>query len=111
MEITEIATGDVVILGFKGRLDALTADAAKQNLLTRLTGPKPRLVIDLSQLNYISSAGLRVLLEVAKRVAAAEGKLALCGMVRNVLQVFELAGFASFLSIFPTREEATIAVT
>lgn len=109
MEIIELASGEVVVLGLKGRLDALTADTAKQNLISRLASPNPRLVLDLSQLGYVSSAGLRVLLDLAKRVSAAEGKLVLCALVRNVHQVFELAGFASFIPIYPSRQEALVA--
>jgi anti-anti-sigma factor len=110
MEIHELASGEILVLGLKGRLDALSADAAKQNLLAKVTDSNPRLVLDLSQLGYVSSAGLRVFLEVSKRVTAAQGKLALCGLVRNVRQVFELAGFASFISIYPDQDEARAGV-
>lgn len=111
MDITEQQVNDIMVLGLSGRLDALAVDQVQRTLLAHVHGQQPRLVIDCSQLTYVSSAGLRVLLAVAKKVAAAQGKLALCAMVRQVSQVFELAGFASLIPIFATREEALASLT
>jgi anti-anti-sigma factor len=67
-----------------------------------------RLLIELSQLEYISSAGLRVLLVVAKRIQQKGGKVVLCALVPNVKEVFEISGFSSIFKIFDTVEDAAV---
>src|ERR1043165_7690346 len=110
MKITEAVQGEILVVGLSGRLDALTSDAVQENLLPRFTGPNVRLVIDFSELVYVSSAGLRVFLELARRVSTTQGKLALCAMLRQVPQVFELAGLTSLLPIYSTQQEARTAL-
>jgi stage II sporulation protein AA (anti-sigma F factor antagonist) len=65
-----------------------------------------RLVVDLSQLDYVSSSGLRVFIIAAKRLQTVNGKIVLCSMKDQVRQVFDLAGFSSMLSIHASRDEA-----
>ena len=67
-----------------------------------------RLLIELSQLEYISSAGLRVLLVVAKRIQQKGGKVVLCALVPNVKEVFEISGFSSIFKIFDNTADATV---
>jgi anti-anti-sigma factor len=68
-----------------------------------------RLVLDLAGVDYISSAGLRSLLVVAKKVQAANGCLVLCGLTPMVLNVMSISGFQQLLKIFVTEEEAVAA--
>jgi anti-sigma B factor antagonist len=63
-------------------------------------------VVDLSQLDYVSSSGLRVFLLAAKRLQATDGKIVLCALKDQIRQVFDLAGFSSFLSTYGSRAEA-----
>jgi anti-sigma B factor antagonist len=63
-------------------------------------------VIDFKELDYISSAGLRVILKATKAVNREEGKIMLCAMQDYVKEVFEIAGFDSFLPIVTTMDEA-----
>ena len=63
----------------------------------------PRLAVDLSKLEYISSAGLRVLLVVAKKVQQAKGKVVLFGLAPNVREVFSISGFDQIFSIRARR--------
>lgn len=72
-----------------------------------LSGGTPHLAIDLSQLDYISSAGLRVLLVVAKKVQQAKGKVVLFGLGPNVREVFSISGFDK---IFAIRDDAAAAL-
>ena len=65
-----------------------------------------RFVVDFSQLAYISSAGLRVLLMAAKRVKTENGALILCGMQDHIQEVFEISGFLQILTVAGTRQEA-----
>ena len=106
MEMVETPCAGGLIVALAGRLDGMTADAVKERLLAAVRGMGIGLVVDFAGVSYISSVGLRVLLEVAKRVAAAKGKLILCAMGRHVQQVIDLAGFAALMPICATREEA-----
>ena len=69
-----------------------------------------RVILDLSGLEYISSAGLRVLLIVAKKVQQAQGKVALCGLTPNVREIFAISGFDAIFSIQPDAAAAIAAV-
>ena len=65
-----------------------------------------KLLIDLSDLEYISSAGLRALLVTAKRIRKESGKMCLCGLKENVMEVFEISGFSAIFDSAVTEEEA-----
>jgi anti-anti-sigma factor len=65
-----------------------------------------RVLFDLSRLDYVASAGLRLFLQAAKFVARTNGKLALCCLTSNVSQIFRLSGFNTFLQIEPDRAAA-----
>jgi stage II sporulation protein AA (anti-sigma F factor antagonist) len=106
MQIGEARQGDVIVLTPAGRIDTTTSGALETRLASALAGASPHLVVDLSAVDYISSAGLRVLLVAARRVQAAGGRLALCAMGQPVRQVFQLAGFLPLFTIQDTREAA-----
>ena len=99
MEFAQEQSGDVVIVKLTGRLDSSTAQAAEESFARVLESVTPRLAIDMSQLEYISSAGLRVLLVVAKKVQQAQGKVVLFELGRNVREVFSISGFDRIFSI------------
>jgi stage II sporulation protein AA (anti-sigma F factor antagonist) len=63
-------------------------------------------VLDFAGLDYISSAGLRMVLVVAKRLKQESGLLVLCGMQPHVHEVFDISGFLAILNVEPTRSEA-----
>jgi anti-anti-sigma factor len=106
MQIVEARHGDVQVLAPEGRIDTTTAGTLEARLGPLLAGAKPRIVIDFSAVEYISSAGLRILLIAAKRVQGTGGGLVLCGMGDAVRQVFRLAGFVPLFTIRDTREDA-----
>ncbi len=106
MEIKEERRGDVKVVGLSGRLDASTSPSVEENLLSLLDQGEKRLVIDFSDLTYISSAGLRVLVLVAKSVQKTKGTLALAALSKHVHEIFQIAGFTSIFSIYPTCDEA-----
>lgn len=106
MEIKEEKRGDVRIIGLRGRLDAQTSPTAEKKLMELADLSEQKLVFDFSELTFISSCGLGLLLKVAKNVQQANGKLALAGLRNYIHEVFEVAGFTSIFSIFPACEEA-----
>jgi anti-anti-sigma factor len=99
MEFAEEPAGEVTIVRLSGRFDSSAAPPAEERFARLLDPATPRLAIDLSRLDYISSAGLRVLLVVAKRVQQANGKVVLFGLVPNVREVFSISGFDQILAI------------
>ena len=106
MDISEDRKADLVILALSGKLDATTAKTFEDRILGVINGGTQRLVVDLSQLDYVSSSGLRVFILAAKRLQTVDGKIVLCSMKDHVRQVFDLAGFSSMLSIYASRDEA-----
>jgi anti-anti-sigma factor len=106
MDISEERKADAVVLALSGKLDATTAKTFEDKILAVINSGAQRLVIDLSQLDYVSSSGLRVFLLAAKRLRTVDGKIVLCSMKDHVRQVFDLAGFSSMLSIYASRDEA-----
>jgi anti-anti-sigma factor len=110
MKINEERQDGVVVVAPVGRIDSTTSGALDAHLM-RLTGAGPqRIVIDFAGVDYISSAGLRVLLALAKRTRDSRGALALAALGDGVRQVFELAGFLPLFSVEPTRERAVQAI-
>ena len=86
------ADGSVVMAG---RLDAAQCPAA-QSFLDRVQGP---VTVDCSKLEYISSAGLGVLLKTQKRLTASQGKLRLAGVNRHLCDIFRYSGFDQIFEI------------
>jgi anti-anti-sigma factor len=95
---------EIVIVA--GRLDSLTSPEAEQRILATIDSGATKLLLDFSELTYISSAGLRVVLVAAKRMRAVGGKLAVCSANLSVNRIFEVSGFTSFLDIQPTLSAA-----
>jgi len=105
MDITEQKSDSVTVLHFSGRLDG-TNSAATDTRLADAVSRHPALVLDLGALDYISSAGLRVLLKAAKQAQTARQKLVLAALQPSVKQVFEISGFSTLFATFPNRDAA-----
>jgi anti-sigma B factor antagonist len=105
METREEKIGDAVVLVPLARVDSASAKAFEAKVLAVINSGAPRIVIDFSELTYISSAGLRVVLVGAKMTRGGR-KFVLCSMKPNIREVFDVSGFAKILTIFPNREAA-----
>jgi stage II sporulation protein AA (anti-sigma F factor antagonist) len=111
MKIKQETTGaNVLVLIPEGRLDSNTVAEAESDLLARIEPGDRRVVLDLAGLDYISSAGLRLVLLAAKRLKQAGGRLALCGLRPQIREVFEISGFVSILTVVGSRQEAEAVV-
>lgn len=106
---TEVTAANILVLAPQGRIDSSNATAAEAEVLDHLNGHS-RVVLDCAKLDYISSAGLRLVLIAAKHLKRSGGKLALCAMQPQVREVFDISGFASILTVVGTRSEAESAV-
>jgi len=110
MDISQEQLNGVVVVTPRGRIDSTTSGALEAHLLNLSKTQQPRIVVDFMNVDYISSAGLRVMLTLAKRVRDARGALALCSLGETVRQVFELAGFLPLFTIEGSRDVAVRAV-
>ncbi len=108
LEFTTEQIGEVAVVVLRGHLDA--SSAPNLDAALREHAASTPLVLDLSALDYTSSAGLRVVLAAAKRSAAAHGKFAIGGAHGTVQQVLDISGFSSMLAVHPSRDEALAAV-
>jgi anti-sigma B factor antagonist len=106
MEMTGQKKGAVMLLALKGRLDASSAPGLEEKLLALIDGGETKFVFNFLQLDYISSAGLRVLLMAAKRLKAAQGKIVLAAPQDHIRVVFEIAGFSAIFPMFASDDEA-----
>ena len=95
-----------VIVAPAGRLDSTSSPSFDRQVAALVSAGERRIVVDFSEVEYISSAGLRVLLLLAKQMRLDQGSLALCGLGDRVKQVFELAGFLPLFRIAATRAAA-----
>ena len=105
MQFSTRTSNDIHIVAITGSLDSTTAPEAQKSLDAVVAGAK-KVVLDFSSLDYISSAGLRVLLGAAKQLRASGGTLGMFGLNQSVREVFEISGFSSILSIYQSEAEA-----
>ncbi len=106
MEITQENINDVSIVSLNGRLNVTTTSELEQVFNTLFEENRTKVLVECRELEYISSAGLRVLLTAAKQFKKISGEIALAGLSQNVKQVFEISGFTSIFTIYTTRDEA-----
>jgi anti-anti-sigma factor len=108
VEIEDLERNGVAIVAPKGRIDSTTSAAFDEHLLGVVSAGSRRIVVDFAAVDYISSAGLRVMLALAKRMRENKSSLVLCGMGEAVHQVFALAGFLPLFAIDGSRDAALI---
>lgn len=106
MDISSIKDEKALIITASGRLDTTTAQDFEAKCLELLPTGDKNFIIDLSDVEYISSAGLRSILSVGKKVRSDEGNLSFCSLKGMVREVFEISGFSSIFTIHDTREQA-----
>jgi len=105
MEISKHENDGVVMVSLIGRLDAASAGDTEADL-KELAVDKSKILVDLSALEYISSAGLRVLLVLAKIMRQHNAKMCLCALRDSVSEVFDISGFSAIFDIAATEQEA-----
>lgn len=103
-ELTQL--DDAAAVRLNGRLDSATASSFEKPLQELFNLPASRVLMDFSALDYISSAGLRVVLMAAKRAKQSQGALVLCCLQQQVRDVFEISGFLRILDVAEDAEAA-----
>ena len=100
----------VVVIALRGRLDSANAGELEKGLGDLFTQPVQKAVVDMEKLDYISSAGLRVVLMLAKRARQTSGRLLLSCLAPSVREVFEISGFLKIIEVATTTEAAVTAL-
>lgn len=110
MEIKQDKVDDVTVVSLVGRIDSTAAQDFEEKLIEIIDSGINTLVLDFSEIKFISSAGLRVLLLGAKKVKPYGGKLVLAAMSQDVKEVFDISGFSSIFNIHENVNAAVSAV-
>jgi anti-anti-sigma factor len=106
MDVFENKKNGWMILELKGRLDAVTSPMVRGKIVSIVDRGEKMLFLDCSGLDYISSAGLRVLFEVAYKIQDLKGKIACYGVNSNVRKIFNLVDLTLEIPIFNSQEDA-----
>jgi anti-sigma B factor antagonist len=107
MHIVAQRYGEIQSISLEGRFDALSAGTVEEKLNGVFEGGSAKILVDLGEVEYVSSAGLRVLLAALKKARAREaGDIRLVGVRNQVKQVFDIAGFTPLFQIFNSLEDA-----
>ena len=109
MEIATEHLESIVFVRIKGRCYSSDAQVMEDGLAAALGGGS-QLAVDMTELDYISSAGLRVLLKLAKQIQRGKGKVVLFGLRPNVREVFSISAFDRIFSIHDDRAAAVAAM-
>ncbi len=106
MEIQTRKEKAAVVVSVKGRMDAVTAPEFDKTMIDLISKGEKTFVVNLGELDYISSAGLRSVLALAKKLKEKEGKILLAEVRGPVEEVFKISGFSSMFKIFDSEESA-----
>lgn len=106
MELQQYRRDGIMIVAVKGRLDAVTSVDFEKELMGLIQSGEASLILDFAGLDYISSAGLRVLLKAAKESKSRKGRISLCNTRDYIREILEMSGFLSFFPVFASLDEA-----
>ena len=106
MNISSREVGDAIVVMVEGNLDTNTSPDAQNYLDQLVNSGSQKILISFESTNYVSSAGLRVVLATAKLLSKNGGDLRLCSLSSTVHDVFEISGFTTILNVFDSEKEA-----
>ena len=105
MEATVEEKGDIVVIRVKGRLDAASSPQLEKKINSIIEAGHFKLMLNMAEVDYLSSAGMRLMLSVSKKLKHLEGKVVACSLNDDVVEVIKMAGFQQVLEIYPSEEE------
>jgi len=106
VEIRSEQHQQTLAISLTGSFDALTADQAQKYIQAQLDGGQQQIILDLSQVDFMSSAGIRVLLEMTKKSRGMGGDLRLAAAQPGVQRTLALSGLVRVIKVYPSLEEA-----
>lgn len=110
MDIEFETVDGITVATLFGELDSRTAPLVQDKLLD-LPSPQARVLLEMSGVNYISSAGLRALLMLYRRMANSDGHVALVGLTESIRDVMTVTGFLDFFAAYDTLPEGVAALS
>ena len=109
LTISPARQAEFMVISLVGRIDASNSKDLEEQCLELISSGETKMVFDLTEVNYVSSAALRVFLLAAKRISAAKGSVRLCGLSATLQDVFDISGFSKLFVITVTLQEALLA--
>jgi anti-sigma B factor antagonist len=106
MKIETRKIHDVLVVDMGGSLDSTSSGEAGDRIANIAKGEHTRVLLNLAELEYVSSAGLRVILRGAKLLQGKRGELKICNAKGPVRDVLETSGFKSLIKVYDTEQEA-----
>jgi anti-sigma B factor antagonist len=106
MQLEVKQTGEIRVLIFEGNLDTNTSPDTESTIKGLIDDGAQKILVNFENLNFISSAGLRVLLATAKKLKGTGGDLRICGLNPTVQEVFDISGFGSILNVAKSEADA-----
>lgn len=110
MRITEKKHGSILVLTLSGKFDTTAADQMEGALLGRIKQGERQLILDASDLTYISSTGLRVLFLAAQELQEPPARFAICGLNARLQDVFATTGFSGIVTSYDSLNQAIEAM-
>ena len=110
MDVTAERNNGVLSLDVAGRIDSTTAENFREKIDREIKETDRAVILDFTDVEYIGSAALRVILLKAKELRAREAEIALCALTPPVREVFHVTGFDRIMGIHDTSEEARAAL-
>ncbi len=105
MDVKIKQQGEISIIALIGKLDSASSNEVQDTILEKIT-PGVKFVFDMQACDFISSAGLRVLLIIAKRIKINNASAAMAGLSDEIMEVMKMTGFDEMFDSYPTVDEA-----
>ena len=106
MRIKISSVGEVKVVGFEGEFDSHNFNVAEMRIMELIHQGVRKILLDFGELEYINSAGLKILLMASKELKEVEGELRLCSPNKMVKEIFDYSGFYKIFNIFDDRDKA-----
>ena len=109
MELIIEEKNEVLVVSISGNLDTTTSPEAEEKINELINNDQNKMIVNLHNTGFVSSAGLRVFLSTAKQIGAKGGTVKFCGANEVVQEILDISGFSGILDVEPSLEEALSA--
>ncbi|MCP5469374.1 MAG: STAS domain-containing protein [Chlamydiales bacterium] len=106
MDVVVEEKGEIIIVRVKGRLDAASSPQLEKTVNSIIDGGHFKVVLNFSDVEYLSSAGMRLMLAISKKLQQLEGKVVACNLSDDVMEVIKMAGFNQVIEFYPNEAES-----
>lgn len=110
MDIREERTGKAVVFSLSGRLDSATSPTVEEKILNSIEGGAQDVILDFASVDYISSAGIRVLVHCHKELEKKQGHILLAAVPKPIENVLYITGFLPYFKVYDGRTQALEAL-